>query len=860
MPGHQVGHVVGQRPAVGVHPHTRHQGKRGAFAVGQIRCLHHHQGARRGRAGGGLADVALLQRQQLVLQRLQIGARLGIHQHQIAGHAAKGPALQPLHQHTQQAQAMRGGHLHHDQRPVARDAQPPQQAAIAAHFRGRRGRARVQQHQQRGQGLHGQQFVGSQALFQLTQRRPGGAELRRALGARGFAVTVHQRFERGALVCRCSGQRHGRSAVRRQGQAQGQRGHRIKPGGAGASGRGAAFKVGQRPPAFTQAAAPLRAVGTGAQTREPGVGLHDKVHGMQRGFVVAARLPCQVQGLVFGMPVCADEKVGEGRVHLVGTRSAQADLPGRHQLQRDGARRGVPQLDAAQFDIVFRADPGGDAAAQIGPGGVQADAVGVERGGVVRIGVGRGMLAQRNGRGLAWAAQVEEAAVIVAQRVVAPTCDVDAAQAAEARAIGAQGHAVAAVAQQLGALQGMGAGLHVARGLRGDVGHFSPLARLIGFQQARHLARHAFLQQWRHRGQARVGHRPAARQALQQHIGQRNQGHALVVGHEGADQGVFIGAGGFAAGCIGLARRGVVQRFDEAPAAARAQHLQRAQIGRGRLGFQHGGQGTGIGRHHTFVGWCAAQGQARHALRRVLVGQRAVGGGVGRFADAPGQVVLARVVALFLHRHVAGCAERTAGRFIQHQGGHQVLEHRARPRTQAHFARRGHEGPAQRGPVGRGHIAFGDGPQAGQARLGGQQVVVAIVQRLLGNAVADVQQAPARVVEEGKVGRFGQAPAACGQGLQQGLLGRAAARALTGLRHHHQVAAEVAAVDGGDVGGQQGLQRLRVDPVEKVTALAWQAVQRVQRGLQPRGHFARRDPAKGPRAGQREQIQPDVGG
>ena len=129
------------------------------------------------------------------------------------------------------------------------------------------------------------------------------------------------------------------------------------------------------------------------------------------------------------------------------------------------------QLDLAELDVVFRADPHRGVCLHAGPGGVEADAVGVEAAAVVRRRVGRRMLRDRHrmaGHPCARCrpAQVEEAAMRVAQRVVAPARDAGAAPAAPAGAVGAQRHAVAAVGQQVRRLQRGCAGKHLAQQAR----------------------------------------------------------------------------------------------------------------------------------------------------------------------------------------------------------------------------------------------------------------------------------------------------------------------------------------------------------------------------------------------------------
>ncbi len=74
------------------------------------------------------------------------------------------------------------------------------------------------------------------------------------------------------------------------------------------------------------------------------------------------------------------------------------------------------------------------------------------------------------------------------------------------------------------------------------------------------------------------------------------------------------------------------------------------------------------------------------------------------------------------------------------------------------------------------------------------------------------------------------------------------------------MAAEVAAVHGGHIHGQQRRAALRVVPVQKMAAMALQPGQGGQRGLNPRQKFQCAYPAKLAGAAGAEQVHADVGG
>ena len=598
------------------------------------------------------------------------------------------------------------------------------------------------------------------------------------------------------------------------------------------------------------------------------------------------------------------EQVREGRVGLVGALRGQRGLEGHGQHHAQWAAAGVVQLHAAQFAVVQCADRDRGGHRQIGKARMQQSAVGVELGAV--FGAARGRLGGRGagggvgreGRGVRRRVRrqrlpapivpglrphdVAEHAVRVAQRIVAPARQRKALPLAEAGAVGAQCHGIAVVAQQVRRRQ--------CTAPRPAL-ELPPLAlQRRGHRWCRALAhqrrqvRRALVQQRLHRAQVGLARGPAVRRAVGQHMGAGQQAHALVVGHEGMHRrearcGMHRGMlaigrrrvgraatrrlGGLAVGCV-------VQRLDETQVATRAQCFQRRQIVDGGARRHQQRQRAGIGRDDTFVGRRAAQRQAGHALRSVLVGQRVVLHRDAAFGHAPGRAALGGVLPLHGHRRARGLVEQAARRFLDHQAGHQVLEHRARPRAQADAVAvatpgRGEQRPRQHGPVRRRDVALGDGHQAGQPRFRGQQVVMAGVQAFAVDVVADVQQAPTRVVERAEVGRQRQRARALGQAVQaSGQAGFDFAwcrgQAFAGRRQHQQMATEVAAVDSGDVGRRQRGQGLGVGPVVEVAVPARQAVQRVERVFQALRHFGRAYESHFPRRRHAQQVQADVGG
>jgi hypothetical protein len=161
----------------------------------------------------------------------------------------------------------------------------------------------------------------------------------------------------------------------------------------------------------------------------------------------------------------------------------------------------------------------------------------------------------------------------------------------------------------------------------------------------------------------------------------------------------------------------------------------------------------------------ALEPEAGHAERPVLIIELGVGLVVAGLGDAPGDPALAAVGDLAGDHGAAGLVEQRAGVARHDQHRHQVLEHRAAPRDQRRPAAGGRQPAAQREPVLLRQLALGDGDEAGEAGLGGEQVVVAGVDPVVAHAVADRQQAALAVVEELDV-EFGELLAARGEQAQ----------------------------------------------------------------------------------------------
>ena len=137
-----------------------------------------------------------------------------------------------------------------------------------------------------------------------------------------------------------------------------------------------------------------------------------------------------------------------------------------------------------------------------------------------------------------------------------------------------------------------------------------------------------------------------------------------------------------------------------------------------------------------------------------------------------------------------------------HQRRHQVLEHRAAPRDEggAELDRR-HRSP-QPEPVGGRHVAPGDGDEAREPRLGGQEVVAAGIEGAIDHAVADREELRAsrrRGSRKSMASRISRANRA----ISARRSGRAAADGRRPLERRHQLADSLP-IDGGGIPGPDG--------------------------------------------------------
>jgi hypothetical protein len=262
----------------------------------------------------------------------------------------------------------------------------------------------------------------------------------------------------------------------------------------------------------------------------------------------------------------------------------------------------------------------------------------------------------------------------IAQPVVAPAVDPDLAPAAPAGAVGAQRHVVAAVRQHQGRLDRGRARRHLAQ----QAARVAPLRLLAALQRpASHTASTP------RAARARAAGRPPPRWARWPCPSAAPPSSSTLA------SATMLMPWWWAMKVPTTVKRSApVWRAGVKSSASKSRSARARPVAPARRSWPKAwrvdlrGQRRGIGRHHQFVGRRAAQREPGHALRRVLVGERVVAPGIGRFGDAPGHVQRPGEPDLLAQRGAAGLVQQAAARLRQDQARHQVFEHRARPRAQ----------------------------------------------------------------------------------------------------------------------------------------------------------------------------------
>jgi hypothetical protein len=456
------------------------------------------------------------------------------------------------------------------------------------------------------------------------------------------------------------------------------------------------------------------------------------------------RTPGSQQGPELGNVLRLHEEVREGRVGLVGLLRSQHDLGVGRDVDLPIPVFQVGDAQPAQLGIVLGGnhDLEGDRerGVHLGDAGT---VLGVDD--LVLIYLGSARL-EASGPDLTGfgVSQEDEAAPAVARRVLAPASNGKAVPAAEPGARRRDHDRVAAIGEEMGAGRDVVGRLEPAKRGEDEIADERRHPHLFASGPGHgHRTWGPFLQQQFRRLDHGMGVKALPRQTVVNDVAQGNERHALVMSHVAPHDGHL--------GLLGQLRRGVVERLVEPVGASAPGPLQAGEVVQRRPGIQHGGERGGVGSHHDVLEQPSLEPQARHPEVRVLIGELDVAQVVARFGDTPRDRSLPAVLDLARHHETAGEIQQAPAGLTHHEKRHQVLEHGARPRDEGGAAPHRREVATQQEPVARRDVTLGDGHEASQPRLGGQEVVAAGIEGAVGHAIADGEELSRGVEEETEV-------------------------------------------------------------------------------------------------------------
>ncbi len=214
--------------------------------------------------------------------------------------------------------------------------------------------------------------------------------------------------------------------------------------------------------------------------------------------------------------------------------------------------------------------------------------------------------------------EVDELASRVARGVVPVAGDDTTAAEAGAAARVRHDRGVAAVRQELRVRPQRVRRAEATQSLRGGGARRACLLHRAGLGDRRR-ARHALLQQQLRGLHARVGVEAPHHRVAEQDVGERDEGHALVVGHEGPHDGSVGRVAGLARAELGGGPVRVVDRLVVAVGPRAPVVRQAPQVAHRELRLHHRGEGRRVRSHDQLVGEAPFQAQAGHAEGLVLV-------------------------------------------------------------------------------------------------------------------------------------------------------------------------------------------------------------------------------------------------
>ena len=697
--------------------------------------------------------AALDQRAELLVHLVEVARGVLVEHRHVRAQALEAPVVLRLQHLPHERQVVLLDHAHDEQRQVARDAVSPEPGLaeqVARAQLARRAQRRVHVEHARGEPFEQLRVLARDAEVAQRHLRVRVPEREGARGRPGVVVLLRERVGGVAVGHDTGRERDAHRAAGPDPDPVAQAHDRVEHRAGRAAERPAVERHGVVHVA--PAAEEARAVALPLDGALHAALDAQHVDAVERRVGAAPRPAVGHERIALRQIARGHEQLAERRVRKVVRGRAEHQLGVARDLDLARPRAAVRQRDTAHLHVVLgryrdleqRLDAVG-LAVEGGLLGQEARDVAVQ------------LLARRLVRGrpdgtAPDVAQVEEDAARVARLVLAQPRDGVAAPERGAAAGVGDDHGVGAVREEVRVrVRGVGRA-EAAR-------HHRPLRRrhagLLGRPRLldHDAVRHALLQQQLGRLHAAVGVEAPHHGGVAQHVRERAERHALVMSEVGAHHDPATRGRGDERR-VALARR-VVDRLVVAERTLEPELGETLQVPRRELGVDERGERGRVGRHHQLVPEPALQAQARHAEGLVLVLARAVDDRERRLGDAPGHLAARGVLHLAAHREGAGAVEQRARVASHQQERRQVLEGGRAPREQHRRAVHARERAAEVEPVLLRHLALRDREEAGDARLGGEQVVARDVEPPrplgVGEAVADREQPALRVVEEAEV-------------------------------------------------------------------------------------------------------------
>ncbi len=260
------------------------------------------------------------------------------------------------------------------------------------------------------------------------------------------------------------------------------------------------------------------------------------VHGPERRLVGRARPTAAQERRSLREVLRLDEQLSEGGVGQVVRRRGEHDLGVARDLDLAGAVAVVRHRQPPHLDVVLGRDRDVEERRDAVVAAAERRLLGEERHQVVLRLRPRRVVGRGPHRPAAHVPEVDELASRIAGRVLAVAGD-DAASAEAGAAAGVRhDRGVAAVRQELGVRPQRVRRAEATQGLRGRRAGRACLLDRAGLGD-RGRARHPLLQQQLRGLHARIGVEALHHRVAEQDVGERDERHALVVGHEGSHDG-----------------------------------------------------------------------------------------------------------------------------------------------------------------------------------------------------------------------------------------------------------------------------------------------------------------------------------